>query len=189
MNEVLVSEKPKRDKESPHAYLFRLLNTSADDVAANREGRLSAQQREKIQKQFMRGFIVKSGILLFLVICFLFPLSRFGSSTLEIIVGLICAFFVGRMLFVFLRGFIRIHMALYHDIQAEQVHHVRGTPEFHIDKARAACTMQIQDQTFMIPRALSEIMQTTEEYDVYYLPQSKGLVSIEHIPHTPDSIS
>lgn len=159
-----------------------------DDIAANREGHLSATQSEYLtQPERYEG---KSGagcgafVLILIVGFFLFASIQSDTSTKKILNGLgqtiilmLCSGSGIALLGLSMMG------SLKDDIRNKRVVAVEGVIECrsHYQKGEHHYRVSVGRASFAVPKHIYEAFTDGETYRLYYLPLSEVLIAAEHL--------
>ncbi len=152
------------------------------DLAANREGRLSEKQAERLLKARRNTVQGMVGIMVLLTVILL-PLAvlgqaQTGSAQVSIVIGLVWLGLMGLFLAI-----IRSGQAVQADAWRGQVEIVRGPVQCYTSSQGDSGTqynLRVGDVTFhKVDRDAYIAFKHLDAYIIYYTPQSKQIVAAE----------
>lgn len=173
---------PASQDVPPVAALMPALNFGPDDLAANRQGRFSDNQLERLrglQRRAVLIAVVGFMILALLATIFLFLAQQDGSLVLTF-VGIALTICNAIMTAMFARHWYRISA----DIRAQQVDHLDGVLERTIRRAGNSSQYFVGIEGVRFPVKKEPFTQFRHEqpYSLYYAPNAHILLSAE--PHS-----
>lgn len=163
-----------------YAALEQVLYLSADDIDANRAGKVSEAQDSRIRGQ-LRAASVGVGCISFFSL-----LPAFGIALLLdtwtvriiILIGLVIwAYF-------FYRTYQKIadrNKEIEKDLDKGNAARLEGELDRVATKQRAGYYLTIQGQRFLVPRLLYDLAPVGESVTIYHLPASKHFLALEFL--------
>lgn len=154
------------------------------DLAANREGRLSEKQAERLLKARRNTVQGMVGIMVLLTVILL-PLAvlgqaQTGSPQVSIVIGLVWLGLMGLFLAI-----IRSGQAVQVDVRRGQVEAVRGAVQCYTSskgESGMQYNLRVGDLTFnRVERDAYIAFKHLDAYIIYYTPQSKQIVAAERL--------
>lgn len=179
----------KRKSKSPPS-LSTILKFNADDLAANRDGYMTVNQRSRLQQE-TRRFVQKHvafglSILLFFG-CLLVVLFQ-SASISEINLMTICTLILGITLTLALPGFLfnealGRRRAVRADLYKGHVEAAEGLVALTIYQRGRYSGLEISvgGETFKAESDVFVAFKNGEPYAVYYAPHSRTLLSAKHL--------
>ncbi|MDQ7027116.1 MAG: hypothetical protein Q9P01_21880 [Anaerolineae bacterium] len=169
-----MSEKIKNKSLTRQEELMEALNITEDDITANREGRITPEQKLNLQKRVRRRiiFIVLGAI--FLLVLGIYTVNVFlregvtGNSippaltfTVGLLIELIVVMIVGRF------G---------NDVKDGHVEAMQGLA---VVKSGETYSLSVNNIRFNAPQKAIIRIKHLEPHIIYYLPRSKVVLSVE----------
>ena len=173
------------------ARLMKALGFTADDLAANREGRLSPRfieqyKREGSWRSLLPPLLVFTVVVLFLPIGICYndwgkPLSS-GSLFIPAIFGAV--WLIGSL------GVISTRRTIFRDVHHGKVEKVEGTAhlERRDDGEGYSYHLIVQGRLFGVSNEVYQAFTDGENYAVFYLPYSNKILSAEMLKRVPKTL-
>lgn len=151
-------------RQNPYLLLLDVLDFSAADLAANRQGKLTPKQHKQLEHKRLR--ILQSWIL---AIC-----------------GLVAAGVAlhARLIVIVFGSAILVTMALYGWLKFDgdfnqQVQRVQGRLQFTVRLMSPLYILHIGDQDFKVSAFVKQAFQSGDAYCLYYTAGSRTILSAE----------
>ncbi len=165
-----------------YAAYMPLLEFSADDLAANRDGRLSEMQDYRLRLRLRRS--IASGVIMVLVLAFIATLLIFGSSRggspILSVVGIGLTLCSAAVTGVFARYWMRLNA----DIRGGTVMIVSGSLERVIkpvNRGVVTYILRIGASEFVVGKETFSAFLHGGHYRVYRTPYTGALLAAEHL--------
>lgn len=177
------ARKPKTDRSLMHG-----LNFSAEDLAANRDGYMTFEQRARLRRRAMLdagsylAFACLVGLFFFMMLSVAFSDNVPSSLILGGLLTLTGMFGLGTVI-VF--GAMAHRWRLYRaDLYKGDVSTTAGSVSLDIQDwgRRASYKVRVERLTFDVSKKALLAFKNGERYRVYYAPNSKTLLSAEPMP-------
>ncbi|HEX2623451.1 MAG TPA: hypothetical protein VHL11_24990 [Phototrophicaceae bacterium] len=156
--------------------LSQVFQFDESDLEANREGKLTQQQLTRITSERYRNILwIGMVILAGLIVLFLLEVIPIFSLAAEYTPFVMIGFGV----LVSYRQFMLL-LKLSRDSRERQINSVEGVIQLAVGgKDQTTDSLKIQDETFKLNRRQFFALKNHEPYTIYYLSNSRLIVSIE----------
>lgn len=182
--------KAKKKLTSVSGELMEALNITPDDLAANNDGYISDHQREALSEPMAgsHGNHYAVGFLLMMIALGILVvgggLSLLFSSPTDgytILIG--TGILLGVSIFIIFLGR-RKRYALIDELERNEFATMQGIAIVQLDDNTSK--FEINDVMFKPDRDIVLRIKHLEPYLIHYLPESKTILSMEHIPDNPN---
>ncbi len=165
--------------ETKSAPLMAALNFTADDLAANRDGRLSAGQRARLQAARRRGALVGVALMLAVVLLatvalYLGQINRTPVLTFVGVALTICGAVVSGLM-------VRNWYRLTTDLERDAVQTLAGTVQHtvRVSGRVAEYVLAIDGQRLSVPKPVFLALKNGGQYRLYRTPIARVLLAGE----------
>jgi NhaP-type Na+/H+ or K+/H+ antiporter len=165
-----------------HDELKQTLEFTDSDLATNREGRLSARQRERLQQMRLRSIWI--GMAGTLVIALLATILLFtggrNDSLILILAGIGVTICGTAVLGLFTRHWLRLGT----DLQDDRVERLSGTVErtIRVSGRNAQYVLKIGKAEINLPKDTLNLFEHEAAYAIYRTLHGRVLLSAERLP-------
>jgi len=159
--------------------LTEILNFSAEDLDANRAGRLSEAQTQRLTRNWRRTLWIVIGLVILLGLAattILFVAQRNGSSVLSII-GVLVTVINAAIVGLGAQSYLRTS----NDLKGGRVSEISGVVSHTIRVSGRVATyiLKVGDQNVVVSRMVFFAVEDGKPYRFYRAPSSKTLLSAE----------
>jgi len=176
-----------QDVMSPDAIpsaetLMQPLAFTADDLVANRQGQLGANQRQRLQKLQNRALLI--GVAGFFGFALTATILLFFGSENALIVMSFLGVFVTILNAIFVGMFARQYMRLRADLTSGEIDIITGELQ-RVVKANGRMNnflLRINDDEFYVKKELFKLFRHEVNYNVYQAQHSRVLLAAEPTP-------
>jgi hypothetical protein len=167
------------ESESKNQQIQWLLGLTPEDLAANRKGEVGLNQSERIQAQRMTFWRGLASLYLFPLILPLVLSLLFQDDLVYMLSGIFAlSWTIG-----FLRAVLMLRSRqriVSNDVAQNNVHSVEGKLWLHV-RNQTDYTIGVQDQDFIVQKALYDILTADHFVAIYYLGESRKLLALEYL--------
>ena len=159
--------------------LPEILNFSDEDLAANRAGRMSEAQKQRLTRGWRRTLWIVIGLVIVLGLVattLLFAAQRGGSSVLSV-VGILVTVINAAIVGLGAQSYIRTS----NDLKGGQVTTISGVASHTIRVSGRVATyiLKVDDQNVVVSRLVFFAIEDGKAYRLYRAPSSKTLLAAE----------
>lgn len=165
-----------------NAKLMQSLSFNEADLAANREGHLSAAQKERLRTMRRRLALINGAIIFAAIIAatLLLFLGLRNRSAILIVIGIGITLCNAALCGLLVRGYLRLSA----DLHAETVQRLQGTAAHTVRlimRQVAVYIVRIGETELIVDKAVFESFATDAAYNVYRAPHSGELLTAEAV--------
>lgn len=172
-------ENKKKKLTGQQGELMRALDISVDDLIANDDGYISDAQRESVPKrQSYQWLQYKILVGAFSSIALIFPILVFLLDDIEPAILLLSLFFISLATFFGSVGIYQ-YRRLKKDLEANTFPTVQGIAVVNIGESESY--LEINGMKLNASPDVLRRVRHLEPYIIHYLPNSKVILSMEHI--------
>lgn len=169
MNNAAINQSPSTTDRS--SILLGAFNNTSDDLLANRAGKLSPPQIQRIQRSEY-SFIAGAFIITLLFGWFIYSVAQKPFNTAQIVLGFVIALVILGLEASMLRR-------TYSTVLAARVECLTGAVQLRV--ARRACYVQLSNQEFVLPILQFKHLRNGASYRVYFAPNNRRIIAIEPV--------
>jgi hypothetical protein len=164
----------------PNTHLMDILGFTANDLAANRNGHLSASQEAKLWRKLSAIFAGYGLIAMGFIVFFLYSVADASREPFNA-ASLISVFVSGAGSVVFLTVIIYQWSQVQQDLNKGQAVSVEGKVALRVMETRTPrYKLQLRNLELEIPKSAYQGLTDGKIYRIYYSPKSRTILSIEH---------